>query len=671
MVRSRAARLLTLATAAILLGLHAFLALHAARKKSVTHDEILHVVSGYAYWRLHDYRLHPENGILPQRWATIPVALLKPNFPALEENPAWRTSGPLTVGRQFFYESGNDHFPLLMSARAMIVLFSVGTGALIFAWAHRLFGATGAVLSTGLYAFSPNFLAHGALATSDVCMTFFFLASVTAWWWHLHSGTRLSTVVSPTIFGLACVAKFSAVLLLPMLVLIGAWRVVDSQPLSLCRHTCTTRRAKTLGLLVSAVLHGLVAIGIIWACYGFRYAAANPELPPADQFVRPWSELDARLGFKGAIIRSFAEWRLLPEAFLYGFAYVLDSAEARSAFLNGNYSNVGWASFFPWTFALKTTAALLIGLALTFVILLQRWRSVRAQSAKDLYRIAPLLVLFAVYWTFSLTSNLNIGHRHILPTYPVLFIAVGLLARAKYTSHRRGVFLAVALIGLQVGEERRISPHYLAYFNPLSGGPATGWRHLVDSSLDWGQDLPELKSWLTQNGGRDQRAFLAYFGTGEPDYYNIRATRLPSLPEPLDERPWHALSAGIYAISATMLQHPYSHIRGEWTLAREEEYQKLRALEPQLLTFHRDAARRTEMLREASEAQWRTAWIRYETMRFARLCHYLRARGPDAHAGYSILIFRLTQAEVDAAVHGSLRAWADAVTSALERHTGD
>jgi len=70
---------------------------------------------------------------------------------------------------------------------------------------------------------------------------------------------------------------------------------------------------------------------------------------------------------------------------------------------------------------------------------------------------------------------------------------------------------------------------YLAYFNQVAAGPKNGYKHLVDSSLDWGQDLPALRSWLAQNPdrfGTGQR-YLAYFGTALPEWYGIKATSLP------------------------------------------------------------------------------------------------------------------------------------------------
>jgi len=653
--RARGQVLVPLAVAA-LLALHAALALWAVSGKSTTADELIHVTGGYAYWHLDDYRLHPENGILPQRWAALPAVFMAPPFPELKGNPYWKTSEVQAVGHPFFYETGHDHFPLLMAGRAMIVLFNVATGLLIFGWSRRLFGLPGAFVSLGLFVFSPNFLAHGALATSDACMTFFFLASVGAWWRHLHDGRHRWWWLSALVFGLACVAKYSAPLLLPMMVLMAVARAWTAPPLALWGRTFTTRGGKFGAAALSAIGHGLVAMGVIWVCYGFRYSAFNPALPPADHFIRPWEVLDLHIGLPGQVLRAFAAVHALPEAFLYGFAYVLETAQVRSAFLNGDYSTTGWPSFFPWAFALKTTLPVLAATALVAGLAARRWWRAPALVRRDLYHIAPLAALFAVYWAFSLTSHLNIGHRHILPTYPVLFVGAGALGAWLVSRRALPVAAAAVLLGGQVWEAARIAPHYLAYFNALGGGPENGHRHLVDSSLDWGQDLPGLKTWLDQNAD-GAPVFLAYFGTGEPDYYGIRARRLPFVNAFKIPQPYVRLEAGVYAISATMLEHVYSPIRGPWTLELEKEFQELRAVEPLFAAYVGDTQHRAELNRAATEAQWRRKWTRHDLLRFARLCHYLRARPPDAHIGYSVFLYRLSAAEVAAATAGSFSDW--------------
>jgi hypothetical protein len=275
-------------------------------------------------------------------------------------------------------------------------------------------------------------------------------------------------------------------------------------------------------------------------------------------------------------------------------------------------------------------------------------------------------VLFGVYWATSLTSHLNIGHRHILPTYPVLFIAAGWLGR--WLDPRRPV-LAVCIASAvlwHAAESVRARPHYLAYFNAIAGGPQNGWRHLVDSSLDWGQDLPGLKRWLDANA-HGERVFLAYFGTGDPAYEGIRATALPTLPEVGPPRRWHALTPGVYAIGATMLQHVYSKVRGPWTMELEKEFQQLRALEPTLLAYQDDPQRRTALLQDAPAENWKIAWSRYEQLRFARLCHYLRVRPLNAAIGHSILIFRLDATELHSAINGSPAEWHRLLEQTVQR----
>ena len=641
--------------AAVLLALHFALAVGSKLHESTTSDELFHLTGGMSYWLNHDYRLQPENGILPQRWAALPAWLAHAKFPPLANNVYWSTSDQWVIGHQFFYETGEDHFPRLMAGRAMIAMFSVALGLLVFVWSRRLFGNAGAFVSLGFFVFSPDFLAHGAIVTSDVCMAFFFLAAAGAWWRHLHDGRTSAWWLSAVTLGLAFVTKYSAVLLVPMMVFMAAVRALAPAPLELGGRAFTTRAGKFGAAALSAAGHALVVASIIWLFYGFRYAAFNPALPPADHFIRPWAEIDRHIGLAAPVIRGIAAAHLLPEAFLYGLAYVIETAGSRSAFLNGAYSVTGWPMFFPWTFFLKTTLSLLFAGVLVVGLAGQRLLA-KAGRWRAVYRATPLIMLFTVYWISSLTSHLNIGHRHILPTYPVLFIATGALG-AWFGSRSFVRVAAVALLlTLQVVEALRIAPHFLAYFNAFAGGPENGWRHLVDSSLDWGQDLPGLKTWLDQHATGEE-VYLSYFGTGEPAYYGIRTHRLAEANNFMFPVSYVALHGGVYCISATMLQQVYTPVQGPWTLDREKEYQELRALEPIFAEYQRDPARRAELEREAPANQWQRAIRRHDWLRLARLCAYLRLRPADAHIGYSILIFRLNAGEVAGATAGSLADW--------------
>ncbi len=642
------------AIVACLLLAHFLLAVGSKRHESTTTDELPHLTSGFSAWQNRDYRLHPENGLLPRRWAALPTYIQGATFPKLAGNEYWRTSDAWVIGHEFLYETGEDHFPRLMCGRAMIALFSIALGALIFFWSRHLFGTSGALFSLILFTFYPSFLAHGALVTSDVCMAFFFLASVGAWWWHLHDARWRVGLLSAVVFGLSLVAKFAAPLLVAMLGVLGIVRGLSASPLTAGTRVFSSRGGKFVYILISGVTHGLIAALMIWTFYGFRYSAFNPVLPPADDFIRPWPVVLANLGGLGGLVRAAAGAHLLPEAYLYGFSYTMESTHARAAFLNGQYSTTGWLGFFPWAFALKSTVPFLLALAFTALLAGARWARRGGDVLRnDIYRTAPLLVLVGVYWAVSLASHLNIGERHLLPTYPPLLIGLGALGAALARRGTAAAWLALALLaGWHAGTSLRVAPHFLAYFNELAGGPEEGRWHLVDSSLDWGQDLPGLRDWLAREAKPQEHVFLSYFGAGEPAYYHIHTERLPFLDNfkfPEGMFPW---TEGLYCISATMLSQVYSPVRGPWTPEFEAEYEQLRAMAPRL-----GGGPAAGTGRDVPSERIPALVERLNQLRLARLCSYLRQRAPDANVGYSIEIFRVSAAEVHAALDGSYAEW--------------
>jgi hypothetical protein len=326
--------------------------------------------------------------------------------------------------------------------------------------------------------------------------------------------------------------------------------------------------------------------------------------------------------------------------------------------LNGTVTAGGSHWFFPYAALVKTTIPALILIALVPVALVWKRRGRRAEDRDStLYDLTPLLVLIGVYGFSAVQSALNIGDRHLLPMVPALIILIGAVGTVRIEG-RRGMAAAgfVALLVMwHVGESIRISPDYLAYFNELDGGPSKAYRHLVDSSLDWGQDLPSLKDWLDREGLQGQNhapVYLSYFGTSHPEYYRIDARPLPSEPDRWTPHLPEPLAAGTYAISATMLQSVYSMARGAWTPEYEKNYQSI------LYDLHLfdstavNPAARAALLRQTGEEFWAKAFHTYDQYRFARLAAALKKREPDAEVGHSILIYRVSEPELDRALFG-------------------
>jgi len=205
----------------------------------------------------------------------------------------------------------------------------------------------------------------------------------------------------------------------------------------------------------------------------------------------------------------------------------------------------------------------------------------------------------------------------------------------------------------QIGESLAIRPNYLAYFNEAAGGPARGYTHLVDSSADWGQDLPALKTWLDDHATiiDGKPLYLAYFGTADPRSYEINATLLPEN-HSLDDRSFSRLSSGIYCISATTLQSVYAREIGPWCIDYERNYQSVLADMRRYRKTAADSSARAALMANNGAIPWLKKIKGFERLRFERLCAYLRHRSPNTQVGYSIFVFDLNDDEINRALYG-------------------
>jgi hypothetical protein len=210
----------------------------------------------------------------------------------------------------------------------------------------------------------------------------------------------------------------------------------------------------------------------------------------------------------------------------------------RASYLNGEHSDTGFGSYFFWTFLFKTPIVTLLLIAVALFT-----------PHRALTRFAWVAII--IYLLIAVRANLNIGHRHLLPIYPFLFLICGAVAvRWSRFSVRTRVVAAAIVLPLIVLTGLR--GDRLSYLNELAGGPDRGYRHLVDSNYDWGQDLPKLGEWLDANHETGP-INLCYFGTADPRFYGIRHRNLFLGYEYEPDDGFAAVTPGLLAISATNL----------------------------------------------------------------------------------------------------------------------
>jgi len=654
----------------LLLGVHVALGLSATVDMSTSCDEIAHLTAGYSYWRTGDFRLVPEHPPLAQLWAALPLNFMGLRFPSLDQ-PSWWTSHQWRFGEELFYELGNDPQRMLFAGRAMITLLSAALGLTVFAWSSRLFGPVGGLISLCLYVFCPTMLANGSLVTTDMAVGLFFLLACLTVWKALHRVGVWTILWSGLALGGLFLSKMSAFLIGPIYVLLLFVRMVSPKAIQvrLVRPWEVHGRMRRLAVHAAAgAMQALIVVAVIWMGHGLRYEAMKQAVPGRDHLpvpdttlpegVQSWEEVLKNRGVTGGLIDAARQAHLLPEAYLYGFAFALDMTRGSDAFLDGRRSADGFTEFFPLCFLYKTTSPCMVILLIALVVLAARVQDKPGQQdspggATLLYELAPLLALLVVYWASALLSRFNIGHRHLLPIYPPLFIMAGVLGPAW---HRRRTIARLAIGGglmLHAAASISVWPCHLSFFNVLAGGPAGGYRHLVDSSLDWGQDLLRLSRWLqannppAENAGENGRAgavHLSYMGTGSPEYYGIRATPLPTFPEKSLEDLLTPLTPGLYCISATNLQLVRILPSSGWTAQLESLYQRCLDRVRQL-----DGRPGGSAASDPAEVIPDDVVVR---LRFARLCAALRLRRPLAAVGYSIFVYSLTRQELDEALFG-------------------
>ena len=652
------------AAVAGLLATYVIMALTASRQKGMSFDEGEQIAVGCTIWQRHDFRMESANGDLVKRWATLPLLVSPPALPATAA-PTWRAGAAYEMAHAFFFAQGNDPRAILRQTRAMIALLGAATGLLVFLCSRELFGPLGGLISLTLFVSSSSMLAFGGMVSTEMTVCLTLMGSAWSLWRLLHHLTWGRLAGSLIFIALLVLAKPSALVIFPLTGVLIAVKLIRGRPLhsSLIAHRLFPSRTAQAGIFAGLfVLHGLVSWTAVWAHYEFRYLASPlPSDPGITLPQQARDPVDPR-------VASFLTWsrrtHFLPEAFLHGVELLLSQNESQAAFMDGRWKFGGWRTFFPYAMWVKTHPSLWLIVVLVALGSHRLWRSppdvsllpVSAPHSPPvslLYQAAPFLALVAVYIGIAITWDLNIGFRHALPIYPALYVLAGMLA-LLWSQHGQAIKTAVtALLLWHASGPVGIYPHYLAYFSPVAGGPTQGYRRLVDSSLDWGMDLPGLKRWLDRHNPADRSPFyLAYFGVESPDYYHIKSHRLPGQPDWRVVEPF-PLTPGIYAISATLLQGIGTYTTGPWNKVYEREYQRtLKNIEAYNRTLP-NPAHHAALLKEHPLDFWAQEYSTYEKLRFGRLCAWLRAkRPPDDEIGYALLIWRLDVAEITAALLG-------------------
>ncbi|TWT41202.1 hypothetical protein RAS1_38960 [Phycisphaerae bacterium RAS1] len=637
---------------------------------SLTFDETSHLSAGMSNLLSGDFRLGPDHPPLAKYWCAWPLLLSSQTWPSPTGH--WLRRDPFGVGRDWYYTCGNDAERLVRAGRMMMVVLLLCTLLTIWAIARRMFGGRAALLSLALAALCPTMLAHGRLVTTDLPVTLCGLLSALTLARLMERVSAIRWLAAAGAMGALALVKFSWPVFGAAIAVIVLVRMI--RPAASAELTRPQRTRATLTRLVAVAALIPAVWAIIWTCYLWRYSmfadetaatmpsaeAALPEdappISPRASMEAEWERLlnDAPPGSPMRRAAPMLRWardrRLLPEAYLFGFTYALRGTQSRESYLMGEFSTTGFRAYFPLVFLIKTPVATLILLAAGLAAVVTR----RARPA-DGALFTGLAVFFGAYAFNSIASGINIGHRHLLPLYPIIYViagaalawlprapstAMGATPDAKRRRGVRGLLVATgpltALLTWLAGANLLAFPHYLSYFNELIGGPREAHRYVVDSNIDWGQDLNRLAAYARRHPA--EKLKLAYFGSADPARYGFDVKSLVSY---FPFEPRAPLTAGTYVVSLTQLVGVYDpEIRESfWRDPKMQElYRRLAeiaAAGPPPGESQEAAQRRERAMRDFAELRYRLLIAR------------LRQRHPDERVGWSLWVYRLREEDVD------------------------
>lgn len=452
------------------------LAVLSMKNDSATRDELPHIVAGYSYLTKQDYRLNPEHPPLLKELSAMPLLFIKPNFP--DQHSCWtqELNGQWCLGDVFLYQIGNNADQIIFWSRLPIVLLMLLLGFYIFKWTKGLWGAKTGLFALALYSFSPNIIAHGRFVTTDMGVAALMFIAFYYFWKLINKPNKLNFILATLTFSLALLAKFSAVLLIPIFILIICFKR------QYWKH-----------------LIALFILAFIFIGFYYQLHLINMMLSAQHNLIN--ASLD-NTGFKN-ILHKITDISILRPYAQYALGFLMVSAHSIGGHTTYFLGEIGkhWWHYYFVAFLIKEPLAILILLLIALVFALRKFK-----------KPEPIFIGLAAFvfllLGLGMQSKLQLGIRYMLPIFPFIYMFI-----ARYALKFRPAVLL--LIWLAVSSTF-IFPSYLAYYNNLIK-PENGYKYLVDSNTDWGQDLKRLAQFVEKNNIKKIR--VDYFGGGNPRYY--------------------------------------------------------------------------------------------------------------------------------------------------------
>jgi len=564
---------------AIVLTAHAGLVGWAATRHSPCYDEVGHLGAGLSHWGLGTLDAYNVNPPLVRLVATLPLALagVEGSLPSrMNCEPPYRPE--FKIGDAFISAHGEQAFAWVAVARWACLPFSLLGAWACYLWARDLYGRWPGVFAATLWCTSPIVLGLAELITPDAPAASTGLAACYLFWRWLRQPTGARAVAAGLVLGVALLCKSTWMILLGLWPLTWfAWEVMSwarGHPPNWWRKAGQLALAFALAIGVINLGYGFENTGVRLGSYRFFSTAltSKPLLVTEPMQITPPSGNRFEGTWVGGIPVP------LPANYLYGIdVQRLEFEIGHRSYLCGEWRHGGWWYYYLYGLLVKTPLATLA----LFGLALVTWPFVRPPGRTwrdELTLVAPGVVILALV---SSQTGFNHHLRYVLPALPFAFVWMSRLAAAGCRSLRVAAWVALAATA---AASLWVYPHSLSYFNVAAGGPTNGSAHMLDSNVDWGQDLIHLKEWVDAHP-EARPLGLAYYGRFSPTALGLECALPPPLPtnRAAFQRELLGPLPGWYAVSVNLLRGQTATLQtgdGEIVTASDGEFEYFRRFTP-------------------------------------------------------------------------------------------
>jgi 4-amino-4-deoxy-L-arabinose transferase-like glycosyltransferase len=540
-------------------GIFAIFLIWSAVWHSPTVDEAAHLASGIAHIEHGRFELYAVNPPLVHMWCAFPVTLTNvvTEWPEYAYDVASREE--FHVGKTFVRVNGPAATWLHTIGRMALLPVALIALSVLIRWCEDL-SPLGLGSATGaLFVLSPQMLAYSATVTPDFAAAVAGFVAVCFFRQWILDPSWKRTCILGIFTGLAMLTKFTWWLVLPTAAFVFV---------IVCRSNCSHWYRSVVRDCVQLSLAAVVAVVVVNSCYGFdRSFSRLADIPLISNAFRGECGAEAANQFVGTCLENVPV--PLPVCCVLGIdAQKRDFESGFRSYLIGEWKHGGWWYYYLVGFLVKEPIGFQILLYVSVLHGVWCWKMWTRESIREWsFILIPPLLIFGL-----VSSQTGFSHhmRYVLPAYPFLFI----IAARTFTLGPWFRRLTYVCLTWQAVAVLWFAPHWMSYFNEVAGGPENGHDWLVDSNIDWGQDLQGLKWW--QDDHPDIELHAALFSGFDPKdiglKYHLPAPFVAGEPDVVGSSGSRGPQAGWHAVSVNMLKGMHFSIpdgKGGWVFPPE------------------------------------------------------------------------------------------------------